>query len=180
MRYIHSRRIIHSDLKPSNILINDKEHVWICDFGASRSVDDPTSRNETGTVHYAAPEQYDEGSVCTTKCDVFTFGLVMYEMLVGVPVFHPSESPFAVIRRLRDRDLPVLPSGHGELMKSLLVQCWKEDPTDRPSFGEIFDMFKAADFQILPEADHSRIRDFAKRIVAWEETARKSEAGRPC
>jgi hypothetical protein len=181
MRYIHSRRIIHSDLKPSNILINDKEHVWICDFGASRSLDDdPTSRNETGTVHYAAPEQYGEGSVCTTKCDVFTFGLVLYEMLVGVPVFHHSESPFEVIRRLRARDLPALPSKHGELMKSLLVQYWKEDPTDRPSFGEIFDMFKAADFQMLPEADHSRIRDFANRIVAWEETARKSESARPC
>jgi mitogen-activated protein kinase kinase len=171
MRYIHSRRIIHHDLKPSNILVNGKEHVWICDFGASRSEDDETPENGTGTVGYAAPEQYKEGVVCTTKCDVFTFGLVLYEILVGVPVFPPSGSQFDVIRRLHHRDLPVLPANHGELMQTLLVDCWKQDPTDRPSFAEIFDRFDAADFQILPGADHMRIRGFAEGILAWEQKA---------
>jgi hypothetical protein len=175
MRYIHLRRIIHHDLKPSNILVNAKEHVWICDFGASLCVDDEIpAENETGTVHYAAPEQYEEGVVCTMKCDVFTFGLVLYEILVGVPVFPPSESQFNVIRRMRDRDLPVRadrPTNYGALMQALLVDCWKQDPADRPSFGDIFATFEAADYQILPDADHVRIREFVERILAWERKA---------
>jgi hypothetical protein len=63
------------------------------------------------------------------KCDVFTVGLVLYEILVGVPVFPPSESPFAIMRRLRGRELSDLSAGHGELMQTLLVACWKQDPT---------------------------------------------------
>jgi proto-oncogene tyrosine-protein kinase Ret len=170
MRYIHSQRIIHHDLKPSNILINEKEYVWVCDFGASRSEDDLTTP-DSETPRYAAPEQWETEVVCTTKCDVFTFGLVLYEILVGTPVFPPSESQFGVIRRLRDRDLPNLPAHHGELMQKLLVRCWQSHPTDRPSFGEIFDMFAAADFEIIPGADRMRIRDFANRIFVRERRA---------
>jgi serine/threonine-protein kinase len=82
--------------------------VWICDFGSSRSEDDTAAiatETETGSVHYAAPEQYEDG-FCTTKLDVFAFGLVLYEMLTRVPVFHPSQSPFTLIQRLRAHDLP--------------------------------------------------------------------------
>jgi serine/threonine protein kinase len=179
MRYIHSRRIIHRDLKPSNILINEKEYVWICDFGASSSEDEESSDHETGTVQYAAPEQFHEGVVCTAKCDVFSFGLVLYEMLVRAPVFAPSESPFSVIARLRARDLPLLPAEHGELMQRLIGQCLKQDPVERPSFGEIFDMFTANDFGILPRADRVRIRDFADRIVNWERRSKMAELSAP-
>jgi TPR repeat protein len=168
MRYVHSRRIIHHDLKPSNILVNGKEHVWICDFGASRSEDDETPENGTGTIGYAAPEQYEEGVVCTTKCDVFTFGLVLYEILVGDRVFPLLGSQFDVIRRLFHRDLPVLPANHGQLMQTLLVDCWEQDPADRPSFDEIFERFDTAEYKILPDADHIRIRSFVDGILAWE------------
>jgi serine/threonine protein kinase len=69
MRYIHSCRIIHHDVKPSNILINEKGYPWICDFGASRREDEGrTSADETGTAYYAAPEKFVESEVCTTKC----------------------------------------------------------------------------------------------------------------
>jgi serine/threonine protein kinase len=84
-RYIRSRGIIHRDLKPSNILINGNEYVWISDFGASLSASvDATSEKGTGTIRYEAPEQFEERSVCTTKCDVFVFGLVSAKsLLVG-------------------------------------------------------------------------------------------------
>jgi hypothetical protein len=65
-------------------------------------------------------------------------------------------------------------------MQTLLVQCWKHDPKDRPSFEVIFNMLKAADFRIIPDADHTRIRDFAHGIVVWEEKARASEGNHYC
>jgi serine/threonine protein kinase len=180
MRYIHWHRIIHHDLKPSNILINGREHVWIGDFGVSCSEEEAeTSTDETGTVYYAAPEQYVEGAVCTTKCDVFAFGLVLYEILTGIPVFRPSESPFAVIQRLRSRDLTTLPDKAGKLMQTLMVQCCKEDPADRPSFEEIFNMFTVDDFGILPGSDRIQIRGFADEILAWESRSRLSEGNPP-
>jgi serine/threonine protein kinase len=180
MRYIHSRRVVHRDLKPSNILINEKAHVRISDFGTSRFEDDKnSSTNETGTIHYAAPEQYEDGDACTTKCDVFAFGLVVYEMLVGTPVFPPSESPYVVIGRLRKQDLPIVPAEHGDLMRNLIDRCVKHDPTDRPSFGEIFDLFEAANFEILPMVDRVRIRDFADSVRAWERESRMAADSGP-
>jgi serine/threonine protein kinase len=173
MRYIHSRRIIHQDLKPSNILVNGKEHVWICDFGASCE-DDGTRGNETGTIGYAAPEQFDGGMAVTAKCDVFAFGLVLYEILVGKQVFPPSDSRFDVIRRLRRRDLPALPAKHGELMRTLVADCLQQDPTRRPSFADIFARFDTADYQILPDADHIRIRAFTEGILTWEQKVQMS------
>jgi hypothetical protein len=92
----------------------------------------------------------------------------LYEILLGDPVFSPSESRFAVIRRIRDRDLPTLPDNHGPLMKALIANCWRQNPADRPSFGKIFEMFKAANFKIVPGAIQRRIRDFANGILAWE------------
>jgi hypothetical protein len=54
------------------------------------------------------------------------------------------------------------------MMQRLLHQCWKQDPADRPSFQAIFDMFRSTDFEILPGADRTRIRDFSHAILAWE------------
>jgi serine/threonine protein kinase len=62
-------------------------HALIGDFGTSRlEVDDATLTTEAGTVHYAAPEMFNEGEL-TYKADVFSFGLVLYEILVGSAVF---------------------------------------------------------------------------------------------
>jgi serine/threonine protein kinase len=178
MRYIHSRRIIHHDLKPSNILINAKEYVWICDFGVSHSEDDvATFGSTTGTLRYAAPEQFEESAICTTKCDVFTVGLILYEILAGTPVFSLSEPHLVVMSRLRDMDLPDVPSGHGELMRSLIGHCWKHDPGQRPSFAEIFDQFTLANFEILPGVDRRRIRDFVNSILNWESRSRMAVIG---
>jgi serine/threonine protein kinase len=172
MRYVHSRGIIHRDLKPSNILFNSKDRPLIADFGASWIVkDDATQSGGVGTIHYAAPEMYQDDVIVTTKCDVFSFGLVLYEILTGKPVFHPSQLPFGVIRRLRAGDFPELPSDLGTTMQNLLRKCWANDPEMRPSFAEIFAVFKSDDFAILPDANAGKIDEFCTAVVRWEEQA---------
>jgi hypothetical protein len=64
-------------------------------------------------------------------------------------------------------------------MQRLFVQCLEQDPAHRPSFGEIFDMFAANGFHILPRADRVRIRDFADRVLAWERKAKVAESSTP-
>jgi serine/threonine protein kinase len=168
MRHIHACRIIHCDLKPANILINENHFVWICDFGASRPEDGHTDVPECGTPRYAAPEQYEPNGACTPKSDVFAFGLLLYEMLVGAPVFPPSEDMRAVIGKLRNWTPPSLRGKHGELMQRLLDRCCEKDPTDRPSFQDIFRTLKDSNFEILPDVDRDAIRVFADKIVASE------------
>jgi hypothetical protein len=172
MRYVHSRGIIHRDLKPSNILVNSKGHAWIADFGVSWLVDDvATSSGGTGTPCYAAPELYRDDVDCTPKCDVFSFGLVLYEILTMRAVFDPSELGFPIIRRLRARDLPKIPSEHGAFMQRLITKCWENDPQDRPSFQEMFTWFQAAKFAILPSADAIEIGEFCAAVIEWEKEA---------
>jgi serine/threonine protein kinase len=171
MRYVHSRHIIHLDLKPSNILVNSSGYPWIADFGSSRLVSDRGWSEEMPTVYYAAPEMYRQNEQHTLKCDVFSFGLILYEMLVGKPVFPRSEHLFTVMRRLRDEDFPAIPAESGRVMGDLIGKCWQKEPKDRPSFHEIFTMFESCNFDILPGADPVQLGNFCAVVVRWEEQA---------
>jgi serine/threonine protein kinase len=171
MRYVHSRQILHLDLKPSNILVNGKGHALVGDFGSSLPLSDANRSEEMPTVHYAAPELYKEGAKPTTKCDVFSFGLVLYELLVRKPVFDPSEHPFAVIRRLRGREFPDIPGETGSVMTKLIRSCWEMDPKARPSFQQILTLFESRGFEILPGADPIALGNFCATVTRWEARA---------
>jgi serine/threonine protein kinase len=169
MRYIHKSGVIHGDLKPGNIVLNDKRYPLICDFGSSRfASDDATPPPATGTVWYAAPEQYSETAILTSKIDVFSFGLILYEIFFGCPVFSSSDSPFTVIQRLRSGDLPEVPSECGEIMQKLIRQCWETNPANRPSFDKILGLFRSHRFDILPNANATDIEAFCEAIIEWE------------
>jgi serine/threonine protein kinase len=169
MRYVHSQGIIHRDLKPGNILLDAKWRPKISDFGVSRpeSAEGPPTA-ETGTIWYAAPEQFVEGAAHTTETDVFAFGYVLYEILTGNQVFAPPESWMGVLRRIRAHDLPTLPASFGVLMQGLICRCWSQDRRLRPSFGTIFGEFEDWGFGILPDADSDEVRASVNEILALE------------
>jgi serine/threonine protein kinase len=178
MRYIHSCGIVHRDLKPSNILIRDQWRALIGDFGSSRFVyDDGTltpveSPQPAATVHYAAPEMLEDSTDHTLKVDVFAFGLILFEILVGRPVFARSLFPMEVIRKLKARDLPAIPIDQcGSLMSNLIGRCWLKDPSSRPSFEAILCEFQMNHFRIVPGADSARITDVVLGILKWESEA---------
>jgi serine/threonine protein kinase len=172
MRFIHSQGIIHCDLKPSNLLLGSDGRVLVADFGASQSVSRDRAPVAT-TPHYAAPELSEEAGICSGKSDVFTFGLIVYEILARKPVFDSEHEPLAsVIRRLRARDLPTVSPEWGELMVELIPTCWQADRAERPSFEEIFRLFRAQNFKILPGADTGAIRHYCQSILTWEEQNR--------
>jgi serine/threonine-protein kinase len=168
MRFVHSRGIVHRDLKPANILLGPKGRVLIADFGTSQSVYEVRMPGEA-TAYYSAPELFQGGVTCDPKSDVFSFGLVLYEILAGKPVFDSQrDTPLGVLRRLRDHDLPDIPDGWGEFIAKLIPRCWNDDPANRPSFQEISDLFWRSNFTIIPNGNCARIHEYCESIGRWE------------
>jgi serine/threonine protein kinase len=169
MRYVHSRGIIHRDLKPGNILLDENWRPKISDFGVSRpeSAEGPAT-GDTGTIWYAAPEQFVEGAAHTRETDVFAFGYLLYEIITGKPVFAPPESRMGVVRRIRAHDLPTLPPSFGVLMPGLISRCWSLNRRLRPSFEAIFGEFEDCGFAILPDVDSDQVRAFVNEILDLE------------
>jgi serine/threonine protein kinase len=156
-------------LKPSNILIDSLGQALIGDFGTSRlEIDDVTLASDTGTVHYAAPEMFKEGN-STNKADVFWFGLVLYEILVGSAVFLSSAYPKPVMKGILAGDMPESPAKCGKFIQNLIARCWSLNPEDRPSFDQILEEFQTCNFAIVPGADPKQLRSYAWGIIAWED-----------
>lgn len=98
LQYAHERGIVHRDIKPENILIDSRGQVKIADFGLAKLID-PSSYNENisrvgqrmGTGHYMAPEQVQDSTDVDHRADIYSLGVVFYEMLTGgLPIGHFS------------------------------------------------------------------------------------------
>ncbi|KAG4142609.1 hypothetical protein ERO13_D06G140100v2 [Gossypium hirsutum] len=144
MNYLHENKpapIIHRDLEPSNILRDDSGHLKVADFGVSKLLtvkeDKPLTCLDT-SCRYVAPEVFKNDDY-DTKVDVFSFALILQEMIEGYPPFsakQDNEVPKVYAARERPPfKAPAKHYAHG--LKELIEECWNEKPAKRPTFRQI-------------------------------------------
>ncbi|KAL0903887.1 hypothetical protein M5K25_025945 [Dendrobium thyrsiflorum] len=137
MEYIHSQGVIHRDLKPENILFDQDFCVKIADFGIAceEAYCDPLAE-DPGTYRWMAPEMIKHKHY-GRKVDVYSFGLVLWEMVTGrIPYedMTPVQAAFAVV----DKNLrPTFPAECPAALRAMIEQCWASVPEKRPEFWQI-------------------------------------------
>jgi serine/threonine protein kinase len=163
MQFIHSKGMIHRNLQPSNILINERGFACIGDLGNSRLIDlDVTSTKHIGSPIYMAPELFEEED-CTSVVDVYSFALIVYELLVGESVFQSAIPLGALMDMMASGIRPELPASLNETVKDIIEKGWAIDPSVRYSFDEIWLRLKSINFQLTPNVNYSRIF----RFISW-------------
>jgi eukaryotic-like serine/threonine-protein kinase len=103
----HTAGIVHRDVKPENVLVADDGRVKVADFGLARALTDASTVTRgllLGTVNYISPEQA-LGDAATPRSDVYSTGVMLYELLTGVPP-HTGPTDFVIVRSHIDNDVP--------------------------------------------------------------------------
>ena len=130
----HAKGVLHRDLKPANVMLNGRGTVVITDFGLAALADEiPGEEIRNGTPAYMAPEQL-AGKEVTVQSDIYSLGLVLYEVFTGKRAF--DASTLAELVRLHSETAPVSPSS---LVKELdpaaenaILRCLDPEPSNRP------------------------------------------------
>lgn len=140
MEYLSSKGIIHRDLAARNILVGENKTCKVADFGFARDVitSHVYERKSEGRlpIRWMAPESlYD--NIFTTKTDVWSFGILMWEIVTLGSTPYPGLAAAEVMRRVRDGYRLEKPEHCKREMYNIMYYCWDPDPNERPSFSEL-------------------------------------------
>ena len=174
MEYLHKKHIIHRDLKSLNILLDDRLLPIICDFGLSRQdKDEEFKTKDVGTPHWMAPEMI-ETRTYSTKVDVYSFGMLMWEMLTESAPFKGMTTVQILYAVLKRKERPAFPSITPKPMKNFINRCWHQDPDKRPTMEEIYREFREGRIA-FNGTDREEVIKFAKFIKRDE--SQRAKAG---
>ena len=158
MAHAHDSYIIHRDLKPQNIMIKDDGQIKITDFGIAMALNSTqlTQTNSVmGSVHYLPPEQAS-GKGCTIKSDIYSMGIIFYELLSGSLPFRGDNAVEIALKHMRDplpslrEDNPAIPQSIENIIRKATAKNPKNRYEDARSMHE--DLLTALDDDRMDEA----------------------------
>jgi serine/threonine protein kinase len=130
----HNRGVLHRDLKPANVMIDENGNVRLTDFGIAGLVEESGTGEISGTPAYMSPEQLAGGEL-SIKSDLYSLGLVVYEIYTGKKVFDAPSLP-QLLNLRRAGNTPTTPStlvqNIDPLVERLILRCLENDPDKRP------------------------------------------------
>ncbi len=161
LEHAHSQAIIHRDIKPANILVTEDGVCIVTDFGIARAVNantvTMTGSNAIGSVHYFSPEQA-RGGVVDHRTDIYSLGIVMYEMVTGKVPFEGETSVSIAIKHLQEKPkapseiTTSLPKG----LEDIILRCLEKNPDNRyPNIRALIDDLD--NFMINPNGRYGRV-----------------------
>lgn len=139
LAYAHARQVVHRDIKPDNILLDsDSDRAMVTDFGIARAVSDGTDTRLTttglaiGTPAYMSPEQCAGESGVDGRSDIYSLGVVGYQMVTGDLPFVAANTPAMFVKHLTERPRPIgerraVPAD----LERVVMRCLAKDPADR-------------------------------------------------
>ncbi|KAJ1175458.1 hypothetical protein NDU88_000746 [Pleurodeles waltl] len=193
MNFLHSMNppLLHMDLKPGNILLDNHMHVKISDFGLSKFKEHSTRMEYIeksalrGTLSYIPPEMFLQSTrTPSTKHDIYSFGLVIWEVLTQKKPYSGASMMTIIIKVAAGRrpslsDIPEERPVECEQMIDLLQRCWNQDPRKRPAFKDI-----SVETDMLlclvqsPNPNYTRVplfKKFSKRLIENSNTSSCSQ-----
>lgn len=141
---IHSKKIIHRDLHSGNILQDHLHSAYIVDLGLSIS-SNTALKAKSGGIYgvwpYISPEVLERGQY-TTRSDIYSFGIIMWEILHGKPVHYDENfGPQLQIEICRNDKRPIIIKNTPQCYIDLMKECWNKEPEKRPSAAKISKIF---------------------------------------
>src|SRR6266542_1497885 len=165
--HIHDQKIIQRDFHSGNILYENQFDIVISDLGISKSsIESTNDDNEIyGIIPYMAPEIL-QGKEYTTASDIYSFGMIMWELMTGRMPFWDQKDDIELIIKIckgfRPSIITNAPKGYIELMQ----ECWNSDPNKRPTANDIIDIFEE---KIIPnynnEIEISKSSDIGPIVI---------------
>ncbi|KAK8839065.1 hypothetical protein M9Y10_032532 [Tritrichomonas musculus] len=176
LAYLHLHDIIHRDMKPDNILMDDNFYPKIADFGlskitasVSKSMNIQSQSGLKGTPLYMAPEIM-RGESYTKAVDVYSFSYIVYEILTGVRPFNNLNFHSLMLKVVLQNSRPDLTDDIPLAFQDLISQCWSDNPEERPSFDEIVYQLKTNKDFITDSINEDEFYDYVDFIDNYKAT----------
>ncbi|KAF9212115.1 Nuclear receptor sub 2 group C member 2 [Podila verticillata] len=173
LRYMHQKGIRHRHLHSASVLIDTNGSAVLSDFGSSRDVDVISSREHTTRMAYLAPEKLAKTGRHTFECDIYSLGIVFWEISSGRPPFSDLITPQTIqngtamslaqniISGRRER--PV--EGTDPVFEDLYTHCWQANPQDRPTIDQVIQTLSV----LLKQPSGALLRQLEELSIVEEE-----------
>ena len=173
MQFLHSRQIIHRDLKSLNVLLDKDLRPRICDFGFSRIVSkEEVMTKNVGTPHWMAPEMLMSSGGYGNKVDVYAYGILLWEILTEQLPYQGMSQSEIIASVLMRNARPKMPNSVPRELETLITDCWAKEPSQRPSFEEIVQRFQDG-MIFFDGADEEKVMEYITSADPSEEESQQ-------
>lgn len=181
--YLHSCGIIHRDLKSANVLINIHGEAKLTDFGLSkiRSTSVAAAKESSHSIAWLAPECLKRSTMVTAQADIYSFGVILWEICTSKLPFADCKDESTMIKRVCTGKRDMVPDEIPTVYRKIIQGCWQLDPLERPSLIDIIQELTAynpedelsAETLYQQGLEHEKSGQLSEARKAYEKSASK-------